>query len=213
MSKYILLFVIALAIMVGCQADLVQPELEPEQVLSIDSTQGEAMSSETAVPSENAGIDENEPVATGSLDAGANDQPVSGVSSEPVVVDLSQITPQPVEDGAPVVMPAPGRPGPAAMTIPDQFAAFADEILDDLSQRLDLAKEQVMVTHWEEVIWSDGSLGCPEPGLMYTQALVEGYQITLWAEGKEYDYHTRGLAHFLLCGKNGPQIVPPADGS
>ena len=31
----------------------------------------------------------------------------------------------------------------------------------------------------EAVTWSDGSLGCPEPGMMYTQALVPGYRVQI----------------------------------
>jgi hypothetical protein len=45
-----------------------------------------------------------------------------------------------------------------------------------------------LVTH-EKLTWRDGSLGCPEPGKMYTQALVDGYRIVLRAGGEEYFYH------------------------
>jgi hypothetical protein len=30
-------------------------------------------------------------------------------------------------------------------------------------------------------VWNDGSLGCPEPGMMYTQALVNGYWLIIEA--------------------------------
>jgi hypothetical protein len=41
----------------------------------------------------------------------------------------------------------------------------------------------------ERVTWSDGSLGCPEPDVMYTQALVDGYRIVLLTEEGEVAFH------------------------
>ncbi len=38
------------------------------------------------------------------------------------------------------------------------------------------------------VTWDDGSLGCPEPGKSYTQALVQGQKIVVKAGGTTYDY-------------------------
>jgi outer membrane lipoprotein SlyB len=49
------------------------------------------------------------------------------------------------------------------------------------------------------ITWRDGSLGCPEPGKMYTQALVPGAQIVVAVGATEYDYRFgRGDAP-LLC--------------
>ncbi len=42
----------------------------------------------------------------------------------------------------------------------------------------------------EEVEWSDGSLGCPEPGMMYTQAIVPGYKLTFSDGSRTYEVHT-----------------------
>lgn len=39
------------------------------------------------------------------------------------------------------------------------------------------------------VTWPDGALGCPEDGMMYTQALVEGYRIVLVVDGEEVTFH------------------------
>ncbi|WP_223171051.1 hypothetical protein [Microbacterium sp. NIBRBAC000506063] len=40
----------------------------------------------------------------------------------------------------------------------------------------------------ERVTFSDGSLGCPQPGQSYTQALVDGMRVIVTADGKHYDY-------------------------
>jgi hypothetical protein len=57
--------------------------------------------------------------------------------------------------------------------------------------------EDIEVLVAEEVTWPDGAVGCPEPGEMYTQALVEGYRIVLDVDGEEVHYHgTRGEPPF-----------------
>lgn len=49
--------------------------------------------------------------------------------------------------------------------------------------------DEIEVLVAEEVTWPDGALGCPQPGEMYTQALVEGYRIVLDVAGEEVHYH------------------------
>ncbi|MFZ0015637.1 MAG: hypothetical protein WAL25_16145, partial [Acidimicrobiia bacterium] len=44
-------------------------------------------------------------------------------------------------------------------------------LVDDASRRLGIDVGAVEVLSSESVTWSDGSLGCPEPGMFYTQAL------------------------------------------
>lgn len=72
-------------------------------------------------------------------------------------------------------------------------------ILDDASQRTGLASEVLVVRRAEAVTWSDGSLGCPMPGMFYTQALVDGYQIVLDAGGQSLDYRAGDNLYFRLC--------------
>ena len=51
----------------------------------------------------------------------------------------------------------------------------------------------------EEVIWPNGALGCPQPGMHYTQAQISGYQIVLEHNGREYDYRTGETRSLMLC--------------
>jgi hypothetical protein len=58
--------------------------------------------------------------------------------------------------------------------------------------------EDVQVIHAEALVWEDGSLGCPEPGMVYAQVLTPGYRFTLQSSGKTYQYHAaKGVAK--LC--------------
>ncbi len=59
----------------------------------------------------------------------------------------------------------------------------------DLSREIGVDPDGVQVVVYEQVTWRDGSLGCPKPGMMYTQALVDGYRIVLRAGGEEVAYH------------------------
>lgn len=69
----------------------------------------------------------------------------------------------------------------------------------DLAKRLSVDAAQVTVVSSSEVTWSDGSLGCPEPGMNYTQALVPGFRVILEAAGKQYHYHSGGTRPPFLC--------------
>jgi hypothetical protein len=51
----------------------------------------------------------------------------------------------------------------------------------------------------EERQWSDGALGCPEPGQAYTQAIVDGYQVIIDHNGQSFDYHASASGFFKLC--------------
>ena len=64
--------------------------------------------------------------------------------------------------------------------------------VDDLAANLGVDADAVEVVAVEEVSWNDGSRGCAEPGMMYTQAIVEGARITLRVGGTDYEYHSGG---------------------
>jgi len=88
---------------------------------------------------------------------------------------------------------------PAAPVTGEAPSELLGAIIADLMARKNIRREEIAVTRAEAVIWPDGSLGCPRPGEMYTQATVEGYWIVLrWAE-KEFDYRASAKGQFLLC--------------
>ncbi len=83
---------------------------------------------------------------------------------------------------------------------PDAQSPAAREAVADLAQRLGVPEGEVRVVSMEEVTWRDGSLGCAEPGTMYTQALVDGSRIVLEAEATTYEYH-QGQGRVFWCEK------------
>ncbi len=47
--------------------------------------------------------------------------------------------------------------------------------------------------------WNDGSLGCPQPGQLYTQALVDGFQVVLEVDDEQFDYRVGSGTDVRLC--------------
>jgi hypothetical protein len=100
-----------------------------------------------------------------------------------------QNQPVPVATRTPSTGAGGGGGGSGAAIDPklaDQVAAAKKDLTDRVTT---LKVDDIRVASAVEVVWNDGSLGCPEPGMMYTQALVPGYRIILEADGKVYAYH------------------------
>ena len=90
------------------------------------------------------------------------------------------------------VTPGPGQPD--LTQLPQVAQAKAD-----LAQRLKIPEEAIQVVRVEEVIWPDGSLGCPQPGIEYPQVPQDGLRIVLEVEGERYEYHSGGTRPPFLC--------------
>ncbi|PKQ30616.1 MAG: hypothetical protein CVT62_12960 [Actinobacteria bacterium HGW-Actinobacteria-2] len=106
------------------------------------------------------------------------------------------VTPTPSPSRPPFQTMPPLTPSGSPMTpSPTQLTA----ITTDLAARG--VTETFTVVKSLSITWRDGSLGCPEPGKVYTQALVPGAQIVVAVGATEYDYRFgRGDAP-LLCQK------------
>ena len=67
----------------------------------------------------------------------------------------------------------------------------------DLASHLGIAEDEIAITSAATVVWNDGSVGCPQPGMSYTQALVDGARFTLIYDDATYSYHMGGDGLFL----------------
>jgi len=76
--------------------------------------------------------------------------------------------------------------------------AVIEAVVADVAKLAGVPADQVKVISAEAVTFPDGSLGCPQPGMAYTQALVDGFKIIAEAGGKTYDYRGTGST-FRLC--------------
>ena len=89
--------------------------------------------------------------------------------------------------------------------------AILDPILKEAAALAKVDREQLVIVRAESVVWNDGSLGCPEPGMMYTQALVNGYWVVIDAAGRNYDFRVGNRGSFILCPPS--QRHPPSEAS
>lgn len=80
-------------------------------------------------------------------------------------------------------------------------------ILADAEERVGIPQDDLEVTVAEAVVWSDGSLGCPQPGSVYTQALIDGFRVVVESATEQTDYHVAADGGFVVCENDG---VTPA---
>jgi len=73
-----------------------------------------------------------------------------------------------------------------------------DPVVAEVAKLAGVPADQVTVISAEEVTFPDGSLGCPQPGMVYTQSVVDGYKIVAEAGGKTYDFRGSGST-FRQC--------------
>lgn len=78
---------------------------------------------------------------------------------------------------------------------------IAPAAVADLATRVKVDPASIEVVSDEAVTWTDGSLGCAKPGMMYTQAIVEGARITLRVDEVDYEYHSGGTGEPFWCEK------------
>lgn len=110
-------------------------------------------------------------------------------------------TPIPVEPNNGIGDGATGEDLPVSLDGPYPLA------VSDLVERLGVAVEDISIVESRAVTWGDSSLGCPEPGKLYTQVLTSGWLTVLEADGKTYHYHA-GSGDPFLC----TNPVAPSDG-
>jgi hypothetical protein len=91
---------------------------------------------------------------------------------------------------------------------PMEQIAFAQQ---DLANRLDIGKETIKVSGATPVTWRSGALGCPKPGVSYTDVLVPGIWIVLRVDKATYRYHAVPGGQPFYCPED--RAEPPVMGS
>ena len=107
--------------------------------------------------------------------------------------------------GSPMNSPSesPSPPAQSATSVPSSGPASVPPkrwaaIISDLTTR-GVPTDAVALVSAESVTWNDGSLGCPKPGQMYTQALVPGLQVVVSVGSTRYDYRFGRTDSPRLC--------------
>jgi hypothetical protein len=90
-------------------------------------------------------------------------------------------------------------------------AAIETRAISALASQINQAENTLKLVSREATEWSDGSLGCPAEGMMYTQALVPGFKLTYNDGSRNYDVHTDADGQrAILCDNGQPtEITQP----
>lgn len=90
--------------------------------------------------------------------------------------------------------------------------ALIEQAKEDLSQRLSVSVAEINLVEATEVVWPDASLGCPQPGIAYTQVTTPGYWILLEASGSQYPYHSDRGTQLVHCPEESSPLFPVKPG-
>jgi len=89
--------------------------------------------------------------------------------------------------------------------------AILSPIMNEAAKLANVPPQQLVIVRAEPVVWSDGSLGCPEPGMEYAQALINGYWVVMKAAGQTYDFRVGSGGNFRLCPQGRGRAPLPSD--
>lgn len=119
-----------------------------------------------------------------------NDGLPESVSTPPLSTPIAGLFIQ----GAVTTMP-PSSTVPADAGLQD----LINKAIADLAQRLSISETQIKLLDYTAVVWSDSSLGCPQPGMAYIQVPEDGLLIRLQVGDQIYLYHSGGFRDPFLC--------------
>ena len=114
-----------------------------------------------------------------SPDAAAPSTDVAG-SLEPASL---QPSPEPTVSRGPIDLPA----------------SVVDPVVADIARVAAVPVDQVTVQSAAFLTFPDAGLGCPVPGMVYTQVQIDGYKIVAVVAGTTYDYRGTGSGKFRRC--------------
>ena len=143
---------------------------------------------------------------------------LGGCATTPPEEPMTTATPEPrptspgkTPPSHPTILPsAPAAPPPVDPPPADVLEQpGVRAAVDAEAHRRNVDPDAVEVVSLTEVTWSDGSIGCPRPGMVYTQALVPGRLLVLKVGDQRASYHAGGRAEFAYCPS--PQSPLPGE--
>jgi hypothetical protein len=117
---------------------------------------------------------------------------VSCTDDDSGVADESTSTPTTATDGSTTTVSNDSSIDPG-------LQPYIDIAVADLAARLGVEPATITAQSAVLMVWSDGSLGCPKPGMQYPQVLTDGAKIVLVVDGTAYAYHAGGSTKPFLC--------------
>lgn len=100
---------------------------------------------------------------------------------------------------------------PSSLPLPDDAGLrdLIEKAQTDLSGRLAVSVNEIVLVEATSVVWPDASLGCPQPGMVYIQVPEDGLLIRLQVGDLIYSYHSGGFRDPFLCEQIYKDPNPP----
>lgn len=93
-----------------------------------------------------------------------------------------------------------GVPTVTPVSVPSEAAAVVNAALIDAATHLGVSQDQLRIDQVQPQQWPDASLGCPQPGQLYSQVVTPGYLIIVSSkDGKQLEYHADARSRVTLC--------------
>jgi hypothetical protein len=83
--------------------------------------------------------------------------------------------------------------------VPPESAAAVDAATTDAASHLGVSRDTLRVEQVQSRKWPDSSLGCPQPGQLYSQVVTPGYLIVISSGSHQLEYHTDERTRVTLC--------------
>lgn len=104
---------------------------------------------------------------------------------------------------APSVAPVSGAPS-GDEPLEGVPQAVIDAAIADAAGRAGVEPSAVEIVSTSSRDWPNGALGCPEPGMMYTDVITPGYRVVVEAGGTRYDYRASTRSSDVRWCENPP---------
>jgi hypothetical protein len=78
-------------------------------------------------------------------------------------------------------------------------ASVVDPVVAEIARLANVSIDQVTVRSAEPVTFPDAGLGCPQPGMAYTQVMTDGFKVVAEAGGTTYDFRGTAADLFRRC--------------
>lgn len=88
--------------------------------------------------------------------------------------------------------------------LPANLQDVVSQATSELAEKLSIDSDKIQVIEAKSVVWSDSSLGCPQPGMNYLMVLTNGYRVVLAVDEQPYYYHANQRGYGLFCDDPSP---------
>lgn len=125
--------------------------------------------------------------------------PTREVATREVPDKFDQLTPIAPIGKEPIDM-TPISPADLPVILQD----IAEQAMTKLAEKLSIQKDQISLISVQSVVWSDSSLGCPQPDMNYLMVLTDGYRVVLTVDDEPYYYHANKKGYGIFCENPNP---------